>query len=67
MKIKYLQAAFAGLILSISGFTNAGLIVTQNNTASAGAYPYLGVGVFFQDKGNESATFCRGEKRIETT
>ena len=30
-----------------------------------GAYPYLGVGLFFQDKRNESATFVAAQKELK--
>lgn len=37
MNIKMLKAAFAGLVLSVSGFANAGLITTSTDSALNGA------------------------------
>lgn len=45
MKNKYSKAAIAGLILSVSGFASAGLVVTQNDTATDLVANILGAGI----------------------
>ncbi|MDX2369087.1 MAG: choice-of-anchor L domain-containing protein [Colwellia sp.] len=60
MKFKYSKTVFAGLILSISSFANAGLMVTQNDTAGDLVSNILGGGITSSNISNSGAANAFG-------